>query len=384
ALYAMGLIDDGATRTGRIYTINPTTAAATAVGPAFSATLADTNFWGFNFNPRVDRIRITNRSQQNLRVNPDTGALAATDTNLSTTGINGVSYDRPLSGATTTTLYAINFDLDTFGTIGGINGTPSPNTGTYTAIGSTGIVATDAYHLDIEPVTEVARATANGNLYTVNLGTGAFTLVGGIAGSPILRGITHPQPAFTATTTTVTSSANPSVVGQSVTFTATVATTPVGGTPTGTVQFFDGASPLGAPVALSGLVSQAQVTTSALTLGNHTITAQYTSNNAAFPNSSGSMTGNPQVVTLGTTTTTVTAAPASPSTFGQSVTFTATVAAVAPAVGPPTGTVSFNIDGNIYCANTPLNGSGVATCTQAGLPALPAGLRNVVAIYSGN
>ncbi|MGB4966285.1 MAG: Ig-like domain repeat protein, partial [Microgenomates group bacterium] len=89
------------------------------------------------------------------------------------------------------------------------------------------------------------------------------------------------------------------------------------------------------------------------------------------------------VVTKADTTTTVTAVPASPSVFGQSVTFTATVAVVPPGAGTPTGTVSFNIDGNIYCANTPLVGLS-ATCTQAGLPALPAGLRNVVALYTGN
>ncbi len=90
------------------------------------------------------------------------------------------------------------------------------------------------------------------------------------------------------------------------------------------------------------------------------------------------------VVGKANTTTTVTALPASPSIFGQSVTFTATVAVVAPGVGTPTGTVSFNIDGNIYCANTPLTAGLTATCTQAGLPALPAGVRNVVALYSGN
>jgi hypothetical protein len=55
-----------------------------------------------------------------------------------------------------------------------------------------------------------------------------------------------------------------------VTFTATVS----GGTsPTGTVQFFDGASPLGAPVALAG--NTAALTTSALAVGTHPITATY-------------------------------------------------------------------------------------------------------------
>ena len=72
-----------------------------------------------------------------------------------------------------------------------------------------------------------------------------------------------------ATTTIVTSSLNPSVVGQSVTFTATV----TGTTPTGTVQFRDGVVNLGAPVALAGNV--AALTTSSLTAGTHSITAAY-------------------------------------------------------------------------------------------------------------
>jgi DNA-binding beta-propeller fold protein YncE len=72
-----------------------------------------------------------------------------------------------------------------------------------------------------------------------------------------------------ATTTAVVSSLNPSTVGQPVTFTATVA----GTGPTGTVQFRDGAAPLGGPVTLSG--GSAMLTTSALTQATHSITAVY-------------------------------------------------------------------------------------------------------------
>jgi Bacterial Ig-like domain (group 3)/IPTL-CTERM motif len=71
------------------------------------------------------------------------------------------------------------------------------------------------------------------------------------------------------TTTAVVSSLNPSVVGQAVTFTATV----TGTTPTGTVQFKDGAANLGAPVTLAG--GTAAFTTSSLSAGTHSITAVY-------------------------------------------------------------------------------------------------------------
>lgn len=189
-LYAFGLTDDGATRTGRILKINPATAAATPVGGNFSTSLSDTGNWGMDFNPLVDRIRIISRNQENLRVNPNDGTLAGTDANTSIDGINGIAYDRNEGTPGLTTLYAYDFDNDDLGTIGGIDGTPSPNGGAYNLIGDTGITAVDRVTFDIEAVTNIGRITANGNLYTINLATGATTLVGGIGGAPSIRGLT--------------------------------------------------------------------------------------------------------------------------------------------------------------------------------------------------
>src|SRR5262249_35704229 len=75
--------------------------------------------------------------------------------------------------------------------------------------------------------------------------------------------------------------------GQSVTFTATV--TSGAGTPTGTIQFKDGGGNLGVPVALNGS-GVAQVTTSVLTSGTHTITADY-SGDGNFAVSTGTFGG---------------------------------------------------------------------------------------------
>jgi len=72
------------------------------------------------------------------------------------------------------------------------------------------------------------------------------------------------------TTTTVTTSQNPINQGNTVTFTATVNSSQ---TPSGSVQFFDGATSLGI-VALNG-AGVATLTTSALLAGTHTITVQY-------------------------------------------------------------------------------------------------------------
>jgi hypothetical protein len=76
-----------------------------------------------------------------------------------------------------------------------------------------------------------------------------------------------------ASTLALVSSQNPSALGQSVTFTATVSG--LGDTPTGSVSFSDGATPL-ATVAISGGV--AAYTTSTLSGGTHTINAAYAGN----------------------------------------------------------------------------------------------------------
>jgi hypothetical protein len=87
------------------------------------------------------------------------------------------------------------------------------------------------------------------------------------------------------TITTITSSANPSIVGQPVTFTATVAPA---GAATGTVQFKDNGNALGAPVAVSAS-GTASITTATLAQGIHTITAEY-SGDANFNPSTGTLT----------------------------------------------------------------------------------------------
>src|SRR5688572_1261583 len=63
---------------GRIYTINPLTGAASAVGAGFalpqSAGAGAGKDYGFDFNPTVDRIRVVADSRDNFRAHPDTGA----------------------------------------------------------------------------------------------------------------------------------------------------------------------------------------------------------------------------------------------------------------------------------------------------------------------
>jgi parallel beta-helix repeat protein len=176
----------------------------------------------------------------------------------------------------------------------------------------------------------------------------------------------------TPTTTTLTSSLNPSTFGQSVTFTATV--TGSGPTPTGTVTFLDGVTTLGTGTLNGSGV--ATFTTLALAVGSHPMTGSY-GGDATYAVSTSPAVN--QVVNKANTST-VDLSNVNPSTVGQSVTFTATVTAVAPGAGTPTGTVTF-LDGVATLGTGTLNGSGVATLTTS---SLTLGSHSITVSYSGD
>ena len=176
------------------------------------------------------------------------------------------------------------------------------------------------------------------------------------------------------TTTTVTSSDNPSVYGESVTFTVTVASAL--GTPTGAVSLTDNGNPLAGPLTLNGS-GVATFTTSALTVGTHPIVASYAGDSSGSPifNASTSATLK-QVVNLVSTTTGVTSAP-NPSVSGQTVTFTVNVhAADSSAL---TGSVVLKDGATTLATVTLTNGSGTYSTST-----LSVGTHNITAAYSGD
>jgi hypothetical protein len=175
------------------------------------------------------------------------------------------------------------------------------------------------------------------------------------------------------TTTTLTVTINPSVYGQAVTFTATVAGSG-GGKPTGTVEFMDSSTVL-ATATLSS-TGRATYRTNALVAGSHAITAVYSGDTKFADSTSPVLT---QTINPANTTTTVTSGK-NPSVFGQSVTFTAVVKAQAPGSGTSTGTVTF-YDGSTALATSPLNINDHATLT---ISALSVGTHSITAVYSGD
>ena len=66
---------------GQLYTLNTENARLTPVGSAAPAVLQGQRF-GVDFNPAADRVRVVSDQGQNLRLHPDTGAVAATDATL--------------------------------------------------------------------------------------------------------------------------------------------------------------------------------------------------------------------------------------------------------------------------------------------------------------
>jgi Domain of unknown function (DUF4394)/Bacterial Ig domain/FG-GAP-like repeat/FG-GAP repeat len=168
-----------------LYTINTTTGAATLIGAAGFIPVA-TRF-GIDFNPTVDGIRFVSNAGNNLRINPDTGAVVAFDSGLNgdTTSLDEVAYTNNFAGATSTSLFGINSTTDSLYQV------TDPNNGTTVLTGALG-VDTDSrvgFDISLDDGNAYATLTVGGvsKLYTIDLTSGAATLVGTIgSGTPLI------------------------------------------------------------------------------------------------------------------------------------------------------------------------------------------------------
>lgn len=206
-LYALG-------SSGRLYTLDEDTAAATPVGEPFAIRLEGTEF-GFDFNPTVDRIRVVSDSGQNLRLHPDTGAVV--DANADTAGLQtdgklayapgdaqagktpavaGAAYSYNKANPRITTNYALDAAAGTLVTQGSREGaTPavSPNSGVLFTVGSLRQPFRKAA-FDIQAVSDVAFAALDGGSgpsrwVSIDLQTGAATPLGLVGGGEAVRAV---------------------------------------------------------------------------------------------------------------------------------------------------------------------------------------------------
>jgi Domain of unknown function (DUF4394) len=252
-LYAIAT--DGSNAAVRTYTINPATGAATVVGGLVTLPTPSSS-WDINFNPTVDRIRVVNDQDENARLVPDNGTLAGDDTNLTSAAtVDAVAYTNPFAGATVTTLYALNATTNRLATIGGINGTPSPNGGVVTDIGPLGITfagSPAAFDIATNNVAWAVLRPSGGSLslYTINLTSGAATLTGTVGdGTLILDDIAIVDPALTLSPPTGTYTSRQA-------FDIVLLANPQGGNVTTGTATFNGADVTG---ILAGCIRQGTV-----------------------------------------------------------------------------------------------------------------------------
>lgn len=176
----------------------------------------------------------------------------------------------------------------------------------------------------------------------------------------------------------LSSSLNPSTIGQSVTFTASLTVANGTAPARGTIQFLDGATLLGSPVPVS--LGQASYTATNLAVGPHAIGASYGGDDE-YPAAS---TRIGQVVETLSAALTLSALPTSPVT-GQTVTLSAQIGPTPPTgVSSPTGQVTFCEGAN--CVGT--NVLGVVPVSAAAavltLSTLGAGPHQIFAVYGGD
>jgi hypothetical protein len=293
-------------------------------------------------------------------------AVYAGSANLS--GSTSAVLSQVVNGASTTTAVSSSVNPSTFGQ------SVTLSASIQTAFGGN---ATGTFTF-LDGTTSLGTATVSSNAAQLSLSSlpvGSHSITAKYNGDTNFSGSTSAaitqtvNPASTATS--IASSLNPSVFGQSVVFTANVQP-PAGITASGTVTFLDGATSLGTATVSN---NSAQLAVSGLALGTHSVTASYGGN----ANISGSVSSVlAQTVNQAATATGISSS-ANPATFGQAVTFTATVQPAAG--GVPTGTITF-FDGGAQIASGGLSG-GVAQFTAAG-GTLATGMHSITARYGGD
>lgn len=197
---------------GGVYVIDAITGAATPVAPLANADLTDLPlegaFFGIDFNPVPDRLRVVSATGQNLRhntagttlVDGTLGYLDAAGVKQTARKVNAAAYTNNDNDATTgTALFYLDTKKDVLAT------TAAPNDGVLTEVGPLGIDAQGDAGLDIHSTIEAGIATGANEafavitnrgkraVYSIDLTTGAASRIGGIDYRLKLSDIAFPQ-----------------------------------------------------------------------------------------------------------------------------------------------------------------------------------------------
>jgi hypothetical protein len=300
-------------------------------------------------------------------VNPTTGTVTITTTTLPvgsdpiTATYGGDTNNNPATGTTTQT---VNKAQPTVGLVSSLNPSNTGQSVTFTATLQSGVTGTVTFTSGSTVLGTSTLTSGTGTVATSSLPAGSDPITATYNGDgnynsatgTLTQIVNKVQP-----TVTLTSSLNPSSIGQSITFTATLPSNA-----TGTVTFTSGSTTLGTSTLTSGV---AITTTTSLPAGSDPITATY--NGDANSNSAtGTLT---QVVNK--TTPAISVTTSGPSTYGGTVTITTTL--------PPgtTGTVTVT-SGGVTLGSGPVNPTtGTVTITTT---VLPVGNDPITATYGGD
>ena len=255
-----------------------------------------------------------------------------------TVAITGRSPNGSVTGQSVTVSYDVDVVAPAAGTPGGSVTVSDGAGGSCTASVNAGSCA-------------IAFATAGARTLTATYGGDAN--FEGSAGA----GVAHTVSKANTTLSITGDAPDPSAIGDQVTVEYSVTVnSPGGGTPAGDVVV----TVSGGAETCTGTVAAGSCTLTLGSAGNRTLTASY----AGDANYNGDGDTESHAVRTGTTTTVSTSD--GTTVFGESVTFTATVAPVPPGGGTPTGSVQFKADGNNIGGPVTLSG-GTAARSTAGL-----------------
>ena len=325
-------------------------------------------------------------SPQTVDTSTDTGTLDVSSLDVATHTITAVysgnddfdtstspDFTQEVDKAPTTTAVDSDTHPSTFGQSVKFTATITPQTGALD--GGTVQFYDGSDTLGSPQTVDTSTDTATLDVSSLDVATHTITAV--YSGNDDFD--TSTSPDFTQevdkapTTTTVDSDTNPSAYAQSVKFTATIDSadaTPGGGT----VQFYDGADPLGSPQSV-GADGKASYTTAALSASSHQITASYSGNGSFEGGNSAALTQ-----TVGKAATTTTVGSLDPVAYGQNVELRATVSSQ-DAV-PDGGTVQFYNGSDALGGPRPVGADGKAAYTTT--TPLEVGDHSITAAYSGD
>lgn len=190
---------------GQLYRLDTANGALAPLG-AGVVLAGGTTVTGFDFNPVADRIRVTTDQGLNLRLHPDTGALASADPAPAyvpgdasagrTPRLAGVAYTYNKQDEKLTTNYAIDVAAGTLvmqGSKEGVQPVVSPNTGKLTTVGTLQVGPVDDATFDIADINNAALAALRSGpttrLYTIDLSSGQAQLIGTVGDGRALWGM---------------------------------------------------------------------------------------------------------------------------------------------------------------------------------------------------